>query len=104
MREDMVKIGTGMSKIANLAYRSQFTHWGMRVTGKHNSTVLSAEALAFLFQESGMGAGLGEWRNEKKGMFGSFHLADAKEERAWDEYSSGIGELPVSASYKLAAE
>ena len=28
MREDMVKIGAGLNKVANLAYRAQFTVWG----------------------------------------------------------------------------
>lgn len=103
MREDMVKIGAGLNKTANLAYRAQFTVWAMRVTGRFNPTVLTAEALAFLFEESGMGSGLGEWRNERKGMFGAFHLADAAEEAAWDAYAAGKGPLPVPESYREAA-
>lgn len=103
MREDMVKIGSGLNKVANLAYRAQFTVWAMRISGKFNATTLTPEALAFLIQESGMSSGLGEWRNERKGMFGAFHLADADEEAAWDAYAAG-GALPVPASYKQAAE
>lgn len=103
MREDMVKIG-GIQKIANLAYRGQFTVWAMKVSGQFNTTVLTADALAFLIQEAGMACGLGEWRNERKGVFGAFHLADATEEAAWEAYASGDGPLPVPASYKLAAE
>ncbi len=104
MREDMVKIGAGLNKVANLAYRAQFTVWAMRISGKFNATTLTPEALAFLIQESGMSSGLGEWRNERKGMFGAFHLADEAEERAWDAYASGTGELPVPGSYQMAAE
>ena len=103
MREDMVKIG-GIQKIANLAYRGQFTVWAMKVSGQFNTTVLTADALAFLIQEAGMACGLGEWRNERKGVFGSFHLADAAEEKAWDAYADGSKPLPVPASYQLAAE
>jgi len=66
MREDMTKIGTGLTKTANLAYRAQFTTWALKVTGRFNPTVLTADALAYLIQDAGMGAGLGEWRNEKK--------------------------------------
>lgn len=104
MREDMVKIGAGLNKTANLAYRAQFTVWAMLITGRFNPAVINEEALAFLIQESGFASGLGEWRNERKGMFGSFHLADAEEEAAWEAYAAGKGPLPVPASYKIAAE
>ncbi|MDI6026722.1 hypothetical protein QBK99_11020 [Corticibacterium sp. UT-5YL-CI-8] len=104
MREDMVKIGSGLNKTANLAYRAQFTVWAMRVTGRFNPAVINEEALAFLIQESGFSSGLGEWRNERKGMFGAFRMADANEEKAWDAYSSGKGPLPIPASYQMAAE
>lgn len=104
MREDMVKVGTGLNRKASLAYRGQFTVWGMRVTGRVNSAVITPEALAFLIQESGMAAGLGEWRNERKGMFGAFHLASAEEEAAWDKYAAGKGPLPIPQQYAIAAE
>lgn len=102
MREDMVRIGAGMSKVANLAYRAQFTTWAMRVTGRLNSTVITDEALAFLVSESGMSCGIGEWRNEKKGVFGAFHLASVEEEKSWSAYANGKGPLP--ALYDMAAE
>jgi hypothetical protein len=103
MREDMVKIGAGLNKVSNLAYRAQFTIWAIKISGKFNATTLTPEALAFLIQESGMSSGLGEWRNERKGMFGAFHLADAEEEAAWDAYAAG-GALPLPAHLKQAAE
>lgn len=101
MREDMVKIGSGLNKVANLSYRAQFTVWAMRITGRFNSTVLTSEALAFLIQEAGLSSGLGEWRNERKGMFGAFHLATAEEETAWDKHAAG-GAFP--GALKMAAE
>jgi hypothetical protein len=104
MREDMVKIGSGLNKVANLAYRAQFTVWAMRITGRFNSSIITPEALAFLIQEAGLASGLGEWRNERKGMFGSCHLADPEEEAAWDAYESGKGQLPVPENYRMAAE
>lgn len=104
MREDMVRIGKGLNKTSNLAYRGQFTTWAMLITGRFNSTVLSAQALAFLLQEAGTGIGLGEWRNEKKGIFGAFHVADADEQRSWEKYATGKGPLPVAAIYAEAAE
>ena len=41
MREDMVRIGTGLSKTANLAWRAQFTVWALRVTGRYNASTLN---------------------------------------------------------------
>ncbi len=101
-REDMVRVGVGLSKTASLAYRGQFTNWAFRVTGKFNSDVLTEEALAFLIDEAGMASGLGEWRNEKRGMFGAFHRATAEEEVAWDRYAAGNGTIPQQ--YREAAE
>lgn len=103
-REDMVKIGSGVNKIANLAYRAQFTVWAMQVTGKYNSSVITDEALGFLIVEAGMACGLGEWRNERKGMFGAFHLADEEEAAQWDAFKAGSGPLPIPTNYRMAAE
>lgn len=103
-REDMVKIGSGLNKVANLAYRAQFTVWAMQISGKFNSSVITGEALAFLIMEAGMSAGLGEWRNERKGVFGSFHLADDAEAKQWEAYKTGAGSLPLPEAYKQAAE
>lgn len=104
MREDMVKIGSGLNKIANLAYRGQFTVWAMNISGRFNASVITPDALAFLIQESGVASGLGEWRNERKGMFGAFHLASAEEEAQWNAFATGKGQLPLPTSYQMAAE
>lgn len=95
MREDMVKIGSGLNKVASLAYRAQFSVWCLRITGQFNPAVLTAEALTFLISESGVASGLGEWRNEKKGIFGSFHLANLDEQNRWEKYIAGKGPLPA---------
>lgn len=104
MREDPVKIGAGLRKVSTLAYRAQFTIWAVYVTGSMNPQIVNQEALAFLIDTAGKSFGLGEWRNERKGMFGSFHRADAEETEAWDAYRDGEGELPVSELYRRAAE
>lgn len=103
MREDPTRIG-GMNKTAALAYRGQFTVWGMRVTGRMNISILSLENLAFLIQEAGVAYGAGEWRNERAGMFGAFHMATPDEEVEWEAYASGEGELPLPEAYRQAAE
>lgn len=100
MREDTVRIGA-ITKTATMAYRGQFTIWALRITGRLNSSALTPDALAFLVSEAGLSAGLGEWRNEKKGMFGSFHLASQEEELAWEAFRSGEGPMPLPESYSL---
>lgn len=106
MREDMVKIGSGLNKIANLAYRGQFSHWAMRVTGRINTSLMTAEQLAFLVDESGLSSGLGEWRNERRGLFGAFAMATTAEEAQWEAFARGEGPLPAVAGdrYSIAAE
>lgn len=104
MREDMVKIGSGLQKVASLAYRAQFTYWAIRLTGRLNTDILTPDALAFLVSDSGMSAGLGEWRNEKRGLFGAYHMADDAEQEAWEAYAGGTGPLPTREPALLAAE
>lgn len=103
MREDMVKIGSGLSKTANLAYRGQFTVWAMEVRGRFNPSVLNIEKLCVLINDGGTGCGIGEWRNEKKGPFGAFHLADVREGEAWNKFKDGNGKIPIPENHYLEA-
>lgn len=94
MREDMVRVGSGLSKKATLAYRGQFWPWAIRVSGRYNADVLTMDALATLMMESGMSCGIGEWRNEKSGIFGSYRLAQDEEIIPWEKFRKGTGKLP----------
>lgn len=102
MREDMVRVGSGMNKTASLAYRGQFSAWAIRLSGKFNASVLNEEALTFMLIEAGASYGIGEWRPERRGTFGMFHVADAEEAEQWDAYAAGKGSLP--GALRLAAE
>jgi hypothetical protein len=104
MREDMVRVGSGLNKTADLAYRAQIFPWALRVTGKLNTGLCPAEWLPFLAQHSGLATGLGDWRNEKSGMFGSFHPANTEETMAWDDFAKGAGPLPEPVAFDEAAE
>jgi len=101
MREDMVRVGAGLNKTSTLAYRAQFFPWAARITGRFNPTQVPAESLAFLFDEAGRACGLCDWRNEKRGVFGSFHLASAEEEGAWTRFSKGEGPMPMPETTML---
>lgn len=71
-REDMVRVGMGT---ADIRYRPEFVEWKMPVTIKFNASVISAEQLANLLNAAGFGVGIGEWRPEKNGSYGRFHVA-----------------------------
>lgn len=71
MREDMVRIGMGT---ADIRYRGQFTQWQTLLTIRYNANVLSPEQIANLFNTAGFAIGVGEWRPQKDGSFGMFHV------------------------------
>ena len=73
MRQDMVRIGMG---VADVRFRGQFWPWHARVHLKFNANVLSAEQIVNLMNTAGFGVGVGEWRSERDGQFGRFHVAD----------------------------
>lgn len=75
-REDMVRVGMG---VADLRYRPEFVDWRIPVSIKFNSSVISAEQVANLLNTAGFAVGIGEWRPEKNGSYGRFHVAGAGE-------------------------
>lgn len=74
MREDMVKVG-GISKVADIRYRAQIEDWEADIPVKYVSSVMSLEQVINLFNLGGFACGVGEWRNERNGIFGAFHVA-----------------------------
>lgn len=71
-REDMVRVGMGT---ADIRYRAEFQNWTAKVRISFNKRALSAEQIINLFNLAGFGVGVGEWRPEKDGQFGRFHVA-----------------------------
>lgn len=76
MREDMVRVGMGT---ADIRHRGEFQPWGAILRVQHNANVLSAEQVISLFEAGGFGVGVGEWRPERDGVAGRFHVAKAGE-------------------------
>jgi hypothetical protein len=72
MREDLVRIGMGT---ADIRYRGEFKRWSVCVPIRYNAAVLSAEQIVNLFDTAGFGVGVGEWRPEKDGSYGMFHVS-----------------------------
>ena len=72
MREDMVRVGMGT---ADLRYRAEFKEWHMDLTLEYNaSSNLTLEQILNCVNAGGYSCGLGEWRPEKDGIFGRFHV------------------------------
>lgn len=71
-REDMVRVGMGT---ADIRYRPEFVDWRIPATIKYNTAAISAEQIANLLNVAGFGVGIGEWRPEKTGSYGCFHVA-----------------------------
>lgn len=71
MREDMVKVGMG---VADIRYRGEFPEWWSSFTVRYNAAVLSLEQLINMINMGGFACGIGEWRAEKGGVYGSFHI------------------------------
>lgn len=70
-REDMVRVGMGT---ADIRYRPEFLEWRVPVEIKFNADVISAEQIANMLNVAGFAIGIGEWRPEKNGSFGRFHV------------------------------
>jgi hypothetical protein len=78
-REDMVRVGMGT---ADIRYRGEFKNWSTTFTIRYNASVLSAEQIVNLFNAAGFGVGIGEWRPQKSGSYGRFHVATGAEAKA----------------------
>lgn len=71
MREDMVRVGMGT---ADIRYRGEFSQWRTQLTIRYNTNVISVEQIANLFNTAGFAVGIGEWRPQKDGSYGMFHV------------------------------
>lgn len=79
MREDMVRIG-GMTKTSDIRYRGALENWACTLEIEYNASVMSLEQIIACFEIGGFSIGVGEWRMQKKGQFGAFHVAKKGEE------------------------
>lgn len=72
MREDMVKIGAG---VADIRYRGEFRNWSVDLVVSFNKNGnYSLENIINIINAGGYVCGAGEWRPERDGQFGMFHI------------------------------
>lgn len=75
MREDTVKIAMGST---DLRYRGEFKTWSTTLEIRHNKNVLTMEQIVNLFNIGGFAIGVGEWRPQRDGSYGMFHVKMGK--------------------------
>lgn len=72
MREDMVKVGMGT---ADLRYRPMFEEWYCDMVLEYNASgEMKLNDILSCIEAGGYVCGIGEWRPEKDGQFGRFHI------------------------------
>ena len=71
MREDVTRVGMGGT---DLRYRPQFTEWRTSIDVTFVTAMLTRDSVLSLIDAGGMGVGVGEWRPEKRGDFGTFQI------------------------------
>lgn len=71
MREDVVRVGRGGT---DLRYRPQFTEWSTTLEVIYVVSALTRSSVLSLIDAGGLGVGVGEWRPEKDGEFGTYRV------------------------------
>ena len=72
MREDMVKIGMGT---ADIRYRGEFRDWYADLTISYNANGnYDLNSIINIINAGGYVCGVGEWRPERDGQNGMFHI------------------------------
>lgn len=75
-REDMVKIAMGT---ADIRYRGEFKEWKCNFILRYNANIINPEQILNLFNTAGFAIGVGEWRPQRDGSFGMFHVKTSNE-------------------------
>lgn len=72
MREDMVKVGMGT---ADIRYRGEFRNWyaDLEISFNKNGQY-TIEQIINIINAGGYACGIGEWRPERDGQYGMFHV------------------------------
>ncbi len=105
-RMDIVRVG-GASKVPDVRFRPSFLNWKARMIIQFSADIYNAATVVDLLQRAGT-VGVGEWRPEKNGTFGTFkvvrHIDNPKELVDVRELCSTPLIRPVIPEWALDAE
>lgn len=76
MREDVVTVGRSGS---DLRYRPEFSEWRTTLEVTYVTSALTRNSVLSLIDAGGMGVGVGEWRPEKDGDFGTYQVDQTRD-------------------------
>jgi hypothetical protein len=76
MREDVVTVNRGGS---DLRYRPEFSEWSAVLEIVFVSSMITQGSVLSLVDGAGLGVGIGDWRPEKGGDFGTFRVDPTKD-------------------------
>lgn len=71
MREDVVRVGRGGS---DLRYRPEFPEWSTILEVTYVTSALTRGSVLSLVDAGGIGVGVGEWRPQRDGDFGTYRI------------------------------
>ena len=72
IRQDNVRVGMGS---ADIRYRPHFENWSIDLTVRFNENgKLKIADIFNIINLGGQTNGIGEWRTEKGGQYGAFHI------------------------------
>jgi len=80
-REDMVRVGKGLNKTADLRWRPEYWPWAVNLVVRWPSAMFEKESILTLLDAAGQG-GVGEWRptapQSMTGIFGQFRVVEGE--------------------------
>lgn len=74
--EDVVRL-SGPSRAADLRYRPYFFPWRVKVPIQYNANVITLDTIVNMLNLAGWANGIGDWRAQKNGDNGAFHVEAA---------------------------
>jgi hypothetical protein len=76
MREDVVRVGRGGT---DLRYRPEFPEWSATLEVVYVTASITQGSVLSLIDAGGLGVGVGEWRPERDGPYGTYQIDRARE-------------------------
>jgi hypothetical protein len=76
MREDVVRVSNGGT---DLRYRPCWNEWSTTLEVTYVKSMLTFDSVLSLVEAGGLGVGVGEWRPERKGEYGTYMIDELQE-------------------------